>query len=199
MFKFTRAGVNLISLSITIFIFCLIQIFIYQYINGVEMNVDIKQEIMSEQENVIVQKKEVMPDQKITTEEKTWQLEIEKISLVANISEGTDKETLNKYIGHFTKTQKENGNIGLAGHNRGYDVNYFENLKLLQKEDEIKYTYGQYEKTYEVIKNIIIKDTDWTYLENTEDNRITLITCVENEPNYRRCVQAVEKEEEDNY
>lgn len=199
MFKFTRTGVNLISLSITIFIFILIQIFIYQYTNGVEMNVDIKQEIMSKQENVIVQKQEVMPDQKITTEEKTWQLEIEKISLVANISEGTDKETLNRYIGHFTETQKENGNIGLAGHNRGYDVNYFENLKLLQKEDEIKYIHGQYEKTYKVIKNIIIKDTDWTYLENTEDNRITLITCVENEPNYRRCVQAVEKEEEDNY
>ena len=30
------------------------------------------------------------------------------------------------------------------------------------------------------------------YEENTEDNRITLITCVENMYEYRRCVQAVE-------
>ena len=42
----------------------------------------------------------------------------------------------------------------------------------------------------------IIKDTEWKYLKNTEDNRLTLITCVENQPEYRRCVQAVEKEEE---
>ena len=45
---------------------------------------------------------------------------------------------------------------------------------------------------YEVIKNKIITDTDWEVLENTEENTLTLITCVENEPNYRRCVQAVE-------
>ena len=28
----------------------------------------------------------------------------------------------------------------------------------------------------------------------TEENRITLITCVENEPEYRRCIQGIEKE-----
>lgn len=165
------------------------------------MNLDIKQEIMMQQERRQEVTREItVPEiQTVNNIERIWQLEIEKISLVANISEGTTKEILNQNIGHFTETQKEDGNIGLAAHNRGYNVNYFENLKLLQKEDEIKYKYGQYENTYEVIKNIIIKDTDWTYLENTEDNRITLITCVENEPNYRRCVQAVEKQKEDNY
>ena len=55
---------------------------------------------------------------------------------------------------------------------------------------------GEFIKEYEVEKNRIIKDTDWKYLENTEDNRLTLITCVENEPEYRRCIQAIEKEEE---
>lgn len=201
MFKFTRAGVNLISLSITIFIFCLIQIFIYQYANGIEMDVDIKQEIMMQQEEMQKETKEVTVPEIQTTNnsEKIWKLEIGKISLIADISEGTDKEILNKYIGHFTTTQKENGNIGLAAHNRGYEVNYFEKLKQLEKGDEIKYKYNQYEKTYEVTKNIIIKDTDWTYLEDTEENQLTLITCVENEPEYRRCVQAIEKEKEENY
>ena len=46
-----------------------------------------------------------------------------------------------------------------------------------------------------VTENKIIKDTDWEPLEDTEKDKITLITCVENEPEYRRCVQAVEKEE----
>jgi len=60
----------------------------------------------------------------------------------------------------------------------------------------IYYYYQNMSKEYKVIKNIIIEDTDLSYLENTEDNMLTLITCVENEPNYRRCVQAVEKIEE---
>ena len=45
---------------------------------------------------------------------------------------------------------------------------------------------------YKVILNKIIHQTDWTYIEDTSDNRITLITCVENMYEYRRCVQAVE-------
>ncbi len=136
-------------------------------------------------------------ENKIENEEKTerWEIEIPKISLKATIAEGTTKETLNQYVGHFEQTQKEEGNIGLAAHNRGYEVNYFQNLKLLQKGDEIKYIHNQFEKIYEVEKCRIIKDTEWEYLEDTEDNRLTLITCVENQPEYRRCIQAVEKEE----
>ena len=45
-----------------------------------------------------------------------------------------------------------------------------------------------------ITKIEIIKNTDWSYLEKTEKNKITLITCVENEPQYRRCVQAEETE-----
>jgi len=39
---------------------------------------------------------------------------------------------------------------------------------------------------------LIIYETDWSMIENTEDNRITLITCVENREEYRLCVQAKE-------
>lgn len=129
-------------------------------------------------------------------ENKSWKIEIPKISIIADIKEGTNKDILNKYVGHFTETRKEYGNIGLAAHNRGYEVNYFKDLKLLEKGDIIKYTYNEFIKIYEVEKCRIIKDTDWTYLENTEENRLTLITCVENQPEYRRCIQAVEKEKE---
>ena len=181
MFKFTRNTVAYIMLLI---IFFVIQILMKQ--NTIET--EINESIMEQQETKLVE----------TTIEKAdiWQIEIPQISLIANIAEGTTKEVLNKYVGHFEQTQKEFGNIGLAAHNRGYEVNYFQNLRLLKKGDEIKYKYNQFEKIYEVEKCRIIKDTEWKYLENTEDNMLTLITCVENQPEYRRCIQAVEKEEE---
>lgn len=124
-----------------------------------------------------------------------WKIEIPQILLIANISNGTDKETLDKFVGHFELTPKKEGNICLAGHNRGYPVNYFANLKYLKGGEEIIYTYGSFKKTYVVDKNIKISETDWSYLENSNENKITLITCVENEPEYRRCVQATEREE----
>lgn len=124
-----------------------------------------------------------------------WKIEIPSILLIANISEGTDEEILNEYVGHFSSTPRTEGNVGLAAHNRGYPINYFANLKELEGGEEIIYTYGEFTKTYVVVKNIKISDIDWSYLENSNENKITLITCIENEPAYRRCVQAIEKEE----
>lgn len=126
------------------------------------------------------------------TKESIWKIEIPKINLTAEIAEGTTEEILNQYVGHFTETQKQNGNIGLAAHNRGYKVNYFNRIKELEIDDEIIYTYNNVSKRYKVISKSIIKDTDWNFLENTKDNRITLITCVENKPEYRRCIQGIE-------
>ena len=96
-------------------------------------------------------------------------------------------------MGHFEESSKDLGNICLAAHNRGYKNNYFNRLKELQEGDEIKYTYKDIERTYIVTKHEIIQNTDWSNLEATEENTITLITCVENEPKYRRCIQGIEK------
>lgn len=122
-------------------------------------------------------------------------MEISSLSLNAKIEEGTTKEIMDKYIGHFEESKKWVGNVCLAAHNRGYENNYFSDIKTLKEGDVIIYYYKGSSREYLVDKNFIIKDTDWTYLEDTEDNRITLITCVENEPNYRRCVQAIENKE----
>lgn len=103
-------------------------------------------------------------------------------------------DILNNTVGHFEETPITLGNIGLAGHNRGYEKNYFQRLKNVKKGEEIKYKYNDFEKTYIIDTIEIIKNTNWNYLENTQENKITLITCVENEPDYRRCVQATEKE-----
>ena len=124
-----------------------------------------------------------------------WYLEIPCIELKAEIAEGTSKDTMDKFIGHFEETTKTNGNIGLAAHNRGYENNYFENLKKLKEGDVIIYRYKEFTEEYIVEKHIIIQDTDWTNLEDTDEDAITLITCVENQPQYRRCVQAISKQE----
>lgn len=122
-----------------------------------------------------------------------WYIQIDKIALKAPIEEGTSKEILDDYVGHFEESSKDLGNICLAAHNRGYKNNYFSRLKELQEGDEIEYTYQDIEKTYIVTKHEIIQNTDWSNLEPTEENTITLITCVENEPEYRRCIQGMEK------
>jgi len=123
-----------------------------------------------------------------------WYIEIKAINLKAPIEETTEAEVLSRFVGHFEDTALEKGNIGLAAHNRGYEVNYFENLKSVKIGDEIIYQYNDFKMIYEIDTIEIIKDTDWSYLEETEENKITLITCVENEPSYRRCVQATQKE-----
>lgn len=106
---------------------------------------------------------------------------------------------MNEYVGHFEETETEYGNVGLAAHNRGYSVNYFENLKKLKIGSEIIYKHEDFEMIYVVETIEIIDNTNWDYLKNTEENHITLITCVENEPKYRRCIQGVEKIESEEF
>ena len=152
--------------------------------NGIEEKIEIQNDYPKNQ----IVTNEVIED----TKEVNWKILIPAIALEAEISEGTSKEIMDKYVGHFEETSKSIGNVGLAAHNRGYNVNYFANLKKLKEGDKIIYKCYGFERTYVVTKNLIITDEDWSYLEKTEKNTITLITCVENEPMYRRCIQGEE-------
>lgn len=38
-----------------------------------------------------------------------------------------------------------------------------------------------------------IKCTNWSYLDKSQNNSITLITCIENKPDLRLCIQAIQK------
>lgn len=125
-------------------------------------------------------------------EDTIWSLKIPKLSLEANIEDGTNEDVLENYIGHFTQTSKWDGNIGLAGHNRGFKNNFFQNIKELENGDELVYCYNGETKIYSVIDKQIIRNTDWSYLKRTTENRLTLITCVEDLPEYRLCVQAIQ-------
>ncbi len=144
--------------------------------------------IQSKIENVDLDSNEI-------TKESDWYLEIPNINLKANIQEGTTKEIMDQFIGHFEESKTWIGNVCLAAHNRGYENNYFAEVKKLKEGDKIIYHYQDASREYLVEKNDIIEATDLSCLENTEDNILTLITCVENEPNYRRYVKAIEKKE----
>lgn len=188
---YTNKFINLISLILTIAICFIIHFCFFKKNIPIE-----KVSNLIPQINIIKEKDEEK-DENIDEEAidlGNWYIEIPAINLVAPIADGTDSDTLNAYVGHFIDTPIETGNIGLAAHNRGYKFNFFQNLKKLKKDDKIIYTHENFKKTYIVDKIEIIENTNWNFLKETEENIITLITCVENEPKYRRCVQAMELE-----
>ncbi len=197
MINASSLRINIISLIITLLIFNAFE-FAKEAINfevpkrniAIENSNITNNEESKEEKNI--EETETEKQEKMEEIPYEWGISIPTINLKAQISEGTTKEVMDKYVGHFVDTGVIKGNICLGAHNRGYPVNYFENIKSLNKNDLI--FYKKEDKTYcfKVETVTVIRDTDWTYLEETEDNRITLITCVENEPDYRRCVQAVE-------
>ena len=164
MISYTKRFVNVISLLITILIyffvtnvsinFCPQSIFnmfkksvvqVELNSNSVNLNsdngIEEKIEIQNDYPKNQIVTNEVIED----TKEVNWKILIPAIALEAEISEGTSKEIMDKYVGHFEETSKSVGNVGLAAHNRGYNVNYFANLKKLKEGDTaIVYLPGHY-------------------------------------------------------
>ena len=202
MFRYSAIYINIVSFIISIIIILIVNLFFSNmYIfttKGIfKISFKVNNGYIQRNSNYVEDTNtEKIVEEKVENKDDEWYLEIPCINLKANIKEGTTKEIMEDYIGHFEETKKDIGNIGLAAHNRGYKNNYFQNLKELKQNDEIYYKYKNEKRKYVVIKNIIIEDTDWTNLEESDGNIITLITCVENQPEYRRCVQGKEKIEE---
>lgn len=203
MFRYSTIYINLISLILSFCIFIIIESFFSNYQNFAQKSaLRVGFEVPNSQINSNENKENIENENaediilEQSKEESSWYLEIPSINLKADIKEGTTKEILDDFIGHFEESKKDIGNVGLAAHNRGYKNNYFENLKKLKEGDLIYYQFEENKREYIVTKHTIIKDTDWSYLEDTEENTLTLITCVENEPEYRRCIQATQNIEE---
>lgn len=106
--------------------------------------------------------------------------------------QGETASSMNKGLGHFTSTSVWDGNVGVCGHNRGARYNIGE-IKDLDVGDTITYTTSEGTRSYKVETVRKIASNDWSYLEPTSDNRITLITCVAGDYSVRWCVQAVER------
>lgn len=216
---YTKKYIDVITLALVVIIFVLINIYQFQLQGNIEKLLNQNQgQIQNTQEvsntisnelvnnNLIIEEKtqefeNIDVPVPVTVVEQApaeiekypddWYIKIPSISLIAPIQQGTTTEILNKSVGHFEESPLLKGNVCLAAHNRGYEVNYFEKIKNLLLNDIIIYQYGSIEKTYAVSNVTIIKETDWSYVEE-KGNKITLITCVDNKPEYRLCVQATE-------
>ena len=198
--KYSKISINILSFIICCLIFLSFN-FISNFIqtklknlsqNQIQNNISISENVEKSDTNEDLRNNN--PNEIQKQEKYDWALQIPKIDLYAQISEGTDEKTLNKYIGHFEESKKISGNVCLAAHNRGYPVNYFERLKELKVGDEIFYFVNEEKYKYIIDEIIVIYETDWTVIENTEDDRITLITCIENRDAYRLCVRGIKKE-----
>lgn len=134
-------------------------------------------------------KEEIVED-----EEVLGKLIINKINMQGEIKEGSSPQVLQEYIGHIEDTAVYDGNVGLAAHNRGNSPSYFARINELEIGDEIIYQNKYGERKYKVNQKKDILETDWSMLQETKENKLTLITCIKNRVNQRLCVQAVESD-----
>ena len=96
------------------------------------------------------------------------------------IGENINKENLdNKYVAMASSSisLNSNKNIILAGHSID---NVFKNLHKLKINDEIKIITKNNERIYLVSEILVVNDNDIEYMEQTNTNILTLITCMNN-------------------
>ena len=118
-------------------------------------------------------------------------LKIPSIGLTVGVYEGTGSAPLLKGAGHFEGTSIWNGNIAIAGHNRGVR-NDFGKIHTMKIGDTITFTTVLGTRIYAVTSVSKVSVNDTSGLSTSTDNQITLYTCVENQPAYRWCVRALE-------
>lgn len=119
-------------------------------------------------------------------------LKIPAIGLTVKVYQGTGSSTLAKGAGHFSDTSIWDGNVCIAGHNRGVRDD-FGDLHTLEPGDTVTWTTKLGTRTYEVVRVEKVLETDTSDTAATSDNRITLYTCVRDQRAYRWMVQAVER------
>ena len=118
-------------------------------------------------------------------------IQIPSLGINVKLWEGETAESMKKGLGHYASSSAWDGNVCACGHNRGakYVIGSIEELK---QGDIITYTTVFGTRTYAVTTVKVISNTDWSYLQATADNRITLTTCLADHPESRVVVQAVQ-------
>ncbi|MBR2704901.1 MAG: class D sortase [Clostridia bacterium] len=154
--------------------------------NIVNKNDDINQQV--ESENEVFSIDNLKEDNNIV-----GKIIIDKIGVNAPIMDGVNQETLKIAVGHFESSGYWFGNICLASHNRGSYAHYFEKINTLEVGDEIKYQTKLGTRIYEVYQIKQISEEDLSVLDKTNENSITLITCIKSDRSKRLCVKGIEK------
>lgn len=134
MISYSKRYVNIISIFVTIIIFVLINNINIEFnpqsilkmfkknIIQVEINTNNINQNTNENKKIEKEIQNNYPEQKkqiVTKEEEikdtNWKIIIPSIGLEAPISDGTSKEVMNKYVGHFDETSKTTGNYRTCG------------------------------------------------------------------------------------
>ena len=118
-------------------------------------------------------------------------LKIPVLGLSVKVYQGTDSATLAKGAGHFEESSIWDGNVAIAGHNRGANC-YFGEIHTLSIGDKITLTTKLGTRTYAVTSVAKVSETDRSGLAATAENTLTLYTCVRDQSAYRWCVTASE-------
>lgn len=116
-------------------------------------------------------------------------LKIPAIDVSVKVYDGTTTANMKKGATHFTETSYWDGNVAMAAHNRS---SYFGKIYKLKSGDKITYSTNIGTRKYEVVSVYKIDDDDTSCLNDSTENRLTLVTCVENQSAYRWCVIAKE-------
>jgi LPXTG-site transpeptidase (sortase) family protein len=101
---------------------------------------------------------------------------IPRLDLSAIVLEGVDNKTLRRGAGHIPATalpEQEEGNVGIAAHRDSF----FRGLKDIQEDDTIELTTLDGTFRYQVEWTRIVKPTDTSVLEPTDEPALTLVTC----------------------
>ena len=153
-------------------------------------NYDIEKE--SKEDTDMIKESDTSVEEKIVEQNEgqaIGKIKIPKIKFEGEIYEGTSLDVLAKGVGHFDNSPYLDGNVCLAAHNTS---KFWAKLKTLKNGDKI--TYESFLGTREYVVDDIsqIEETDWTKLENTDENMLTLITCVKGNKPMRLCVKAIQ-------
>lgn len=116
-------------------------------------------------------------------------LSIPSVGINKYVYEGTSQTSMKKGLAHFDCTSGWQGNIALAGHNRG-NTAHFAKLKDVKLGDTVQYTTAYGTATYVVSNITTVATSDTSGLVQDGTNKITMYTCKMNQPEVKLCVVA---------
>jgi LPXTG-site transpeptidase (sortase) family protein len=122
-------------------------------------------------------------------------LSIPAIGVEAPVFEsGDNMADMSHGVAHFPHSSVWDGNVCFSAHNVNFDGSqgYFYALHTLKPGDEITYSTSAGERTYSVSEITEIDEMDWSDLMRTDENRLTLVTCITGKQDMRLCVRTSE-------
>lgn len=109
----------------------------------------------------------------------TMRIQIPEIDVSAVVVMGTDLETLARGPGFYEESPmpwEDGGNVAIAGHRTTHGA-WFRNVDQLEEGDLIRLIDGADVYQYEVEEVFAVASNDWSVVEPTGYNAITLTTC----------------------